>query len=73
MDKIHATFRDKPLIKRDLLTIWRNCNTQYMLLDSELVQCRRRNKPTQHYITLAQHLDKMLTTLEKRITWAALL
>ena len=63
----------KGIIARDLLKFWRNAEEVWIELDREYVQCRRLNRLTTRYETLATEYQNRIERLEKRLTWANLL
>lgn len=69
-NQIRAT---SPQARVDLLKMWRSCDNLFQALDSELVNCRRRNRLSAKYTTLQEQLDNIILSLEKRIMWAGLL
>lgn len=61
------------IVRRDLLRMHNTCETTYTEMDREMVECRRKRRPTSRYTELESKLTSMISTLEKRITWANLL
>jgi len=62
----------RPDQREDLRRIWRHARELWSLMDIELVNCRRRNKPTPKYQELEAECRETITTLEQYITWAHL-
>ena len=56
------------IVRRDLLRMHNTCETTYTEMDR-----RRKRRPTSRYTELESKLTSMISTLEKRITWANLL
>jgi hypothetical protein len=53
--------------------MYQNCVAAWARLDAEFVECRRRNRLTPKYTTLAEKLDQDLVVLEQHLTFGALL
>lgn len=62
-----------PGLREDMRRMWRPARELWNLLDRELVECRRLNKPTVRYQELEQDLCNRLDLMEQHITFATLL
>jgi ABC-type oligopeptide transport system ATPase subunit len=67
------SYTGKAVVRMDLKKIYSNVYAEYTKLDIILVDCRRNKRFGSAYTLQAEKFEKMLTTLEKRITWAALM
>ena len=63
----------QPNMRDDMRHMWRSARNTWMLMDQELIQCRRINKPTPKYQDLEKNLTESLETMEQYITFATLL
>lgn len=61
------------VVRNDLIKMLHNCNNKYTEMDRESVECRRLKKVTSRYTELGKELQSLISSLEKRITWANLL
>lgn len=72
-DSMIKQFKGPAYIRMDLRAIYHNVYAEYTKLDQTLVECRRKSRFTSVYNSQAERLANLLTTIEKRITWASLL
>ena len=61
-----------PAYRRDLQHMWRHAKNLWNLMDQEMIQCRRQNKPTVKYQEFEQQLIEALETIEQYITFGLL-
>lgn len=59
--------------RQDLHHMWRYARNLWNLMDQELVQCRRVQKPTIKYKEFEQQLIDALENIEQYLTFATLL
>ena len=59
--------------RKDLQHMWRHARNIWDLMDQEMVQCRRVNKPTVKYQELEQQLTEFMETIDQYLTFATLL
>lgn len=72
-DKLIRSFKGPANIRMDLKKMYSNVHIEYVKLDNILVDCRRLKRMTSAYTLQAERLDQLITSVEKRITWASLL
>ena len=61
-----------PSQRKDLQHMWRHARNMWNLMDQEMIQCRRQNKPTSKYLEFEQDLIEALDTIESYITFGLL-
>ena len=66
-------YAGKSVVRMDLKKMYKNVYEEYTKLDRILVDCRRTKRWGSAYKLQCEKLLPMLSTLEKRITWAALM
>lgn len=59
--------------RRDLLRMLGAVDSALNKLDGESVECRRLNRITTHYETLAAQAEELIVNLEKHLTFARLM
>jgi predicted nucleic acid-binding Zn-ribbon protein len=59
--------------RRELVMMLKSANSALTRVDQELVECRRRQRPTVKYQDLVTEADKVLKFVEQHLTFAALL
>ena len=61
-----------PNKRGDLKRIWKHAQKLWSDLDKEMVNCRRINKLTAHYISINDAMLESFDTLEQYLVWAKL-
>lgn len=61
-----------PTKRGDLMRMWKHSLELWHNLDKEMVACRRRQKPTAHFLSINDELDESLNTVEQYLVWASL-
>lgn len=57
----------------DMYTLLNNIKKHQVKISQEMVECRRRQRPTAHYIELEEECEKMISECEKLLSFALLL
>jgi hypothetical protein len=62
-----------PQSRLDMYTLLNNIKKQQVKISQEMVECRRRQRPTTRYLELEEECKKMLSECEKLLSFALLL
>lgn len=74
LDKLHRSILllESPTIRRDLTVMYRHCTELNSQLSSELVKCRRLQKLTPKYESIAQNLQESIQNLDNYLVYGLL-
>ena len=74
METAHAKIRQFGWSQRENLNVmYGHARDLWNLLNDELIECRRRGRPTQRYKDLEKKLDRHLDSVEQYIMFGTLL
>jgi hypothetical protein len=59
-------------VRRDLIALHTNIRAIWAKMDNEMIECRRRGRPTANYKTLSDEITLYLKLMEREVFWQKL-
>ena len=73
LDQAHSQALKLKFGVKELWTMYRNVQSQLKLASMEMVECRRRKKPTDKYMETMQQAEEALKNFEAHVILATLM